>query len=128
MLQLRHPDWTALWPQSGEVVRSIEADRQIRLGYPGGAPTLLPGRLVGLEDSWVTTPLGGAFRVEGGGERWWGEWRMTYPDGKLWHTVTLLELRDGLVWRETTYWAEPFAAPDWRSKWVERLESEPRKE
>ena len=27
---------------------------------------------------------------------------------------------DGRIWRETTYWAEPFEAPDWRSPWVER--------
>jgi hypothetical protein len=33
----------------------------------------------------------------------------------------LLELRDGKIWRETTYWAEPFEAPEWRSKFVDHL-------
>ena len=34
----------------------------------------------------------------------------------------LLELRDGKIWRETTYWAEPFDAPAWRRQWVEPLD------
>ena len=125
LARLRHPDWTARWPQSGELVRGTENDRAIMHNYPGGAPRLLPnGHLVGSEDRWVVSPLGGVYRVAGEGEAWWGEWRMRYPDGRVWHTVTLLQLRDGKVWRETTYWAEPFDAPAWRSQWVERLPSE----
>ena len=31
-----------------------------------------------------------------------------------------MELRDGLVYHETTYWAAPFEAPDWRAPWVSR--------
>jgi hypothetical protein len=33
--------------------------------------------------------------------------------------VDLIELRDGLVHRETMYWAAPFEAPAWRAPWVE---------
>jgi len=43
---------------------------------------------------------------------------MTYPDGRHYLCVQLIELRDDAVWRETVYWAEPFEAPDWRSQWV----------
>ncbi|MEO6350747.1 MAG: hypothetical protein ABIP53_08850 [Candidatus Limnocylindrales bacterium] len=120
--KLRHPEWKAIWPQSGEVVNSTQDDQKIAHGYPGGRPTLVPGRMIGSEDRWVTSPLGGAFRVAGDGESWWGEWRMTYPDGKTWFTITLIELLDGMIWRETTYWAEPFDAPEWRHSFVERLE------
>lgn len=117
---LRHPDWTAEWPQSGEVVRGTKNARAIMENYPGGAPRLVKQRrLVGAEDRWVTSPVGGAFKVAGEGENWWGEWQMLYPDGRLWATVILLELRDGKVWRETQYWAEPFEAPNWRTQWVE---------
>jgi hypothetical protein len=80
--------------------------------------------MVGSEDRWVTSPLGGAYRVSGDGDSWWGEWRMTYPDGRTWFTVQLIELRDGKVWRETTYWAEPFDAPEWRRQFVDRLGSD----
>ena len=47
---------------------------------------------------------------------------MTYPDGRTWFTITLLELRDGKIWHETTYWAEPFDAPEWRRNFVDHLE------
>ena len=120
--KLRHRDWKAVWPQSGEVVNSTADDQKITDGYPGGRPTLVPGRMVGSEDRWVTSPMGGAFRVSGDGDSWWGEWRMTYPDGKTWFTVSLIELLDGAIWRETTYWAEPFDAPEWRRSFVERLQ------
>lgn len=120
--QLRHKDWRAVWPQSGETVRGTANVRKIMENYPGGAPRLLPqgGRLVGSEDRWVVSPLGGVYRTVGEGENWWGEWRMAYPDGRAWWTVIQLELRDGKIYRETEFWAEPFDPPDWRAEWVER--------
>ncbi len=123
MSKLRHADWTAVWPQSGEIVRGSDNDRRIAESYPGGLPKVITGRLVGSEDRWVTSPLGGAYRVSGDGENWWGEWRMIYPDGRAWLTVMLIELRDGKVWRETTYWAEPVDSPEWRQHLVERPEA-----
>jgi hypothetical protein len=30
-------------------------------------------------------------------------------------------LRDGKIWRDTRYYAEPFEAPEWRAQWVERF-------
>jgi hypothetical protein len=91
--------------------------------YPGGAPRLIKQkRLVGSEDHWVTSPVGGAYKIAGNGENWWGEWQMVYPDGRSWATIILIELRDGKIWREVEYWAEPFPAPEWRSRWVERID------
>jgi hypothetical protein len=123
--RLRHRDWTSLYPQSGEVVDSTDDDFAILDAYPGGEPQLeLTGRLVGTEDRWAVSPLGGgAYRVAGDGENWWAEWRMTYPDGRKWFTIILIELRDGLVWRDTVYWAEPFDPPEWRSQWVRNIGS-----
>jgi len=121
LARLRHPQWSAIWPQSGEVVLSTDDDRKITQGYPGGPPQLMEGRIIGSEDRWVTSPLGGAFRVSGDGESWWGEWRMSYPDGREWFTITLIEVREGKIWRETQYWAEPFDAPEWRGEFVERM-------
>ena len=50
-------------------------------------------------------------RVAGTGDAWWGEWRVTYPDGQVYDCVDLIELRDGKVFHETVYWAPPFDAP-----------------
>lgn len=116
---LRHPDWTAFWPQSGEVVRGSTNDRQIAEHYPGGHPRIVQGRIVGSEDRWAVSPLGGVYRVAGEGENWWAEWQQIYPDGRVYFTVTLIELREGKVLRETIYWAEPFDPPAWRAPWVE---------
>ena len=121
LASLRHADWSAVWPQSGETVRGSANNRKVMENYPGGAPKLLPqGRFVGSEDRWVVSPLGGVYRVDGEGENWFGEWKMEYPDGRVWLTIILVELRDGKVYRETQYWAEPFDPPDWRAEWVER--------
>ena len=116
---LRHPDWTVDWPQSGERVHGSESFAEIVRRYPGGSPTTELDRIVGSEDRWVLTPGNTVLKVVGSGDVWWGEWRMTYPDGQAYHVVDLIELRDGLVHRETVYWAPPFEAPEWRRPFVE---------
>ena len=117
---LRHPDWTVYWPQSGESVHGSEAFAEIIANYPGGAPKTEVTRIVGLEDQWVVTAANTAMRLAGSGDYWWSEWRVTYPNGDVYLVVDLFELRDGLIYRETVYWAAPFEAPDWRAPWVER--------
>jgi hypothetical protein len=117
---LRHPDWTVYWPQSGELVHSTRAFAEIIENYPGGAPTIEITRTVGAEDQWVVTAGNTPMRVAGSGDFWWSEWRIEYPNGEAYVVVDLIELRDGLVHRETTYWAAPFDAPAWRAPWVDR--------
>ena len=119
LARLRHPDWTVDWPQSGERVHGSESFAEIVHRYPGGRPTTELDRIVGSEDRWVLTPGNTVLKVVGSGDVWWGEWRMTYPDGHPYHVVDLIELRDGLVRRETVYWAPPFEAPDWRRPFVD---------
>jgi hypothetical protein len=119
MAALRHPDWQAAWPQSGERIIGDENYRRIVDSYPGGYPTSQIQRVVGAEDRWVVTPSNTVQQIVGSGDFWWSEWRMTYPDGRTYLCVELIELRDQQVWRETVYWAEPFSAPDWRARWVE---------
>jgi len=117
---LRHPEWMVFWPQSGERVESSQAFAEIIGSYPGGAPAVEVTRIVGSEDQWYVTPANTAMRVAGSGDFWWSEWRLTYPNGDVYLVVDLFELRDGLIYRETVYWAAPFEAPEWRAPWVER--------
>lgn len=119
LARFRHADWQAHWPQSGERVVGHACWAEMARNYPGGLPTISLDRLVGSEDRWVVTPGNTVARIAGTGDFWWGEWRMTYPDGTVYQCVALLEMRDALVWRETVYWAEPFEAPDWRRAFVE---------
>lgn len=115
---LRHRGWMAFWPQSGELVHGNEAWAEIIANYPGGAPKTEITRIVGAEDQWVVTAGNTVLKVAGSGDFWWSEWRLTYPSGEVYLVVDLMELRDGLVHRETCYWAAPFEAPDWRAPWV----------
>jgi len=117
--RLRHPEWQSIWPQSGERVVGSENWRRMVEAYPGGRPKADSRRVVGAEDRWVVTAGNTVQQIIGSGDFWWSEWRMTYPDGHSYWCVMLMELRDEQIWRETVYWAEPFTAPDWRSRWVE---------
>ena len=120
LADLRHPDWMVSWPQSGERVHGNQAFAEIIANYPGGAPKAEVQRIVGAEDRWVVTAANTGLRVLGSGDFWWSEWRLTYPTGEVYLVVDLMELRDGLVYRETVYWAAPFEAPEWRAPWVDR--------
>ena len=48
------------------------------------------------------------------------EVELTYADGGRYLGVSIIELRDGKVVKETDYYAQPFEAPAWRARWVER--------
>jgi len=117
---LRHPEWTADWPQSGERVPNHEADRKIHENYPGYPEHELQW-MAGEDERWVQSPLL-PMRVSGGGDLWVGEAILRYANGPQ-HTVAVLELREGLVWRETMYWAEPFEPPAERAHLVEAIPS-----
>ena len=52
---------------------------------------------------------------------WVVEEVVDYGGGREDDVVLILELRDGKVFRETRYYAEPFAAPEWRAEWFERM-------
>jgi SnoaL-like domain len=120
LARLRHPDWGVHWPQSGELVQGHRAFEEIIRNYPGGTPKTEVTRIIGAEDRWVVTPGNTVMKVAGSGDFWWAEWRVTYPNDEVYLAVSLMELRNGLVFHETTYWAAPFDAPAWRAPWVER--------
>ena len=120
MAELRHPNWSVGWPQSGEQVHTHQAFAEILRHYPGGTPRTELTRIVGTEDRWIVTPSNTVMRVVGSGDFWWCEWETTYPDGNTYLCVDLLQLSDGLILHEIVYWAPPFAAPDWRAPWVEQ--------
>lgn|SRR5512143_1172977 len=122
LTELRHPDWTAEWPQSGERIRGDAAARAIDAAYPGGRPSVRPERVIGSEDRWVMTPTYSVQRIIGNGDHWWADGHITYPDGSTWNLAILLELREGRIYRETEYFAEPFEAPAWRAPIVERMD------
>jgi len=61
-------------------------------------------------------------RIVGRGELWVTEFILTY-DAKPSYTVSIMEFKGDKVARETQYFADPFVAPAFRAKWVERMET-----
>ena len=59
-------------------------------------------------------------RVLGGGVLWITEFVLTY-DGQPSYTVSIMELKDGKVVRETQYFGDPFEPGPSRAQWVERI-------
>jgi ketosteroid isomerase-like protein len=58
-------------------------------------------------------------RIVGSGDLWVSEFVLSY-DGAPSHTVSIMEFRDGLVARETQYFADPFDPAPSRAALVER--------
>ena len=103
MDQLFHEDAVMDWPQSGEQVVGGDNRRGVYGAFPQ-LPTITPRRLVSAGDLLVA------------------EASLDYG-GPVYQTVFIFELRDGKIARETAYWTEPFAAPEWRAQWVTRVEA-----
>jgi hypothetical protein len=61
-------------------------------------------------------------RIVGSGELWVTEFILTY-DAKPSYTVSIMEFKGDKVARETQYFADPFVAPAFRAKWVERMDA-----
>ena len=101
---IRHEDYVMEMPQSGECIRGREKMREFQEAYPT-PPSIQLRRVLVRDGLWV---------VEGVND---------YGDGQVFEVVLIIELRDGKMWRDRRYYAEPFEAPEWRVQWVERMES-----
>jgi hypothetical protein len=120
--ELRHADYVSEWPQSGERVRGTANAHAMAANYPGGLPPTKNMLVKGGEDRWVTTPVGTLLRITGTGDVYTALFTAVYPgDPRPWHSVAIVELRDGKVLNETVVFGAPFDAPAWRAQWVERM-------
>jgi hypothetical protein len=124
---LIHDDYVGEYPQSGERIRGRASRRAIIENYPGRIEAgMNPSidRIIGMGDKFIAAPAPSwnIIHLAGSGDDFQLTGTIRYPDGKDWHFVTLLTLRGGKIWREATYFGEPFDAPSWRSQWVERIE------
>ena len=114
---LRHPDWVADWPQTGERIPGHEQDVAIHSNFPGYPDHELVA-VTGEKENWALTPMFLPLRVSGEGPLWIAEAKLRYPDAGTWFAVAVIEVRDELIRRETVYYCEPFDPPEWRARWV----------
>jgi len=118
---LLHPEFRALYPQSGERFDSAGALAEAR-GYPGGLPRSRPIETGGGGEDWIMTPLGVPVRVSGAADTWFAEALLEYASGVRMFSVIVLTFRAGLVWRERRYFCPPFEPAAWRADLVERYD------
>jgi ketosteroid isomerase-like protein len=86
------------FPQSGERFEGVENFRDWRSNYP--ANTRFEFR-----------------EVRGDGDVWVAELTVRYDEGPRNYGVSVLEIRDGKIARESIYVTEGFDAPEWRARW-----------
>jgi hypothetical protein len=101
--ELRHEDYVMEMPQSGERIRGRQKMREFQEAYPN-PPSMQLRRVLVRDELWVAELISD-----------YGE--------QVYDVALIIELRDGKMWRDTRYYAEPFEAPEWRAQWVERMES-----
>ena len=89
------------YPQSGERFRGRATITAQRGGHPA--------------DRHFTV-----LRITGNGDVWVSECMISY-DGVPSHSVSIMELSDGLVAHETQYFADPFDPPQWRAALAEPM-------
>jgi len=90
------------YPQSGERIVGRKNLQALRSHHPGKPSGFKVRRMLGSGELWVT------------------EYIIHYASGPA-YTVSIMEFRDGKVVHETQYFADPFAAPVWRSQWVQKI-------
>jgi len=121
--ELAHPDIVVRYPQSGEVVKGPDNV----LAMVAAIPFDIPDSTIALSDSTretvsVIAPGGFAMpsiTVTGAGDTFFVEGVADYGASGVFHTVMLIKVRDGKVAEETSYFAEPFERPDWRTPFAE---------
>ena len=86
------------FPQSGERFEGVENLRAWRSDYPASTSVEF-GEIRGREDVWVA------------------EVAISYDGGEPMLGVSILELRDEKIARETIYVTERWQAPEWRARW-----------
>jgi len=119
---LVHDDIEDFYPQSGERVVGKANLRAIRENYPGADETNIGGEftaMVGSDESWVMGPSFNITHITGSGDSFAIAGTISYPDGTTWHVAQFIRVKDGKIWRLTSYFAPPFEPPAWRAQWVE---------
>jgi predicted SnoaL-like aldol condensation-catalyzing enzyme len=99
--ELLHDDYICDWPQSNERTRGRANFVALNANYPG---------------RWAAEVK----RVIVQGDQVASEVALTWEE-QIVVVVSFYEIRGGKIYREIDYWPEPYAAPDWRAQWIERM-------
>lgn len=101
--KLLHDDYILEWPQSGEQILGRDNFAAINTNYPAeGKWRFTINQIMG-EGNLVVTDV-------------------TATDGKtIGRAITFSTIRDRKIWKQVEFWPDPFEAPAWRARWIERM-------
>ena len=119
MRQALERHWQASDANDFEAEHDIYRDDAV-LDYPQSGERIRGRR--NIQESRFVQPSKKRFtvrRITGSGDLWVSEFTLSY-DGKPSYVVSIMELQDGLVARETQYFADGFAPAPSRAHLVER--------
>jgi hypothetical protein len=100
--QIYREDAVLEYPQSGERIRGRSNIQASRFAQPS-EKRFTVSRILGAADLWIT------------------EFVVTY-DGRPSYAVSIMELKDGKVARETQYFSDAFEPGPSRAQWVEPMQ------
>lgn len=119
--EVMHPDITVTYPQSGEIIQGRDNYLAMLANYPGLPETEVKEVRGEGDQVQVVTPAPFALptvTVIGSGDTFVVEGVSEYPDGAVYHHVSILKLKDGKVVEDTSYFGAPFDPPEWRSPYL----------
>ena len=100
---LLHDEFTLEWQQSGELIRGRENFAKINTAYPANGQWHFNINAIVAEGNLVVTDV-------------------SVTDGIVKdRVITFSTIRDEKIWKQVEFWPEPFAAPEWRAQWVEKI-------
>jgi hypothetical protein len=117
-------DVVVTYPQSGEVLRGradyMSTIRNYPVNLPSGEEELarldISEKAISMPSaSWIGMST---IAVMSEGSVAVGQSVLSYPNGDTYKVCSIFHLAKGLITSETTYFAAPFDAPEWRSEWV----------
>jgi ketosteroid isomerase-like protein len=101
--QLLHDDFVLEWVQSGERIRGRENFAKLNTAYPTQGTWHFTIHSIVADGDEVVTDV-------------------SVTDGTLHdRVITFSTICDGKIWKQVEFWPEPFAAPEWRAEWVEKI-------
>lgn len=114
-----HDDAVLEYPQSGEIFRGVENIKGQFANYPGlQAGTSKLNEIIG-GTTYALTASYTLIAIKGSGDQGTAVIRVQYPDGSWWWVLNLYELDGTRIRRARAYFAQDFAAPDWRAPYRE---------
>lgn len=121
--ELLHSDVVVTYPQSGEVIVGRDNYMQTIRNYPLELPSGADEATFDMSEKAISMPSAAWFGMSSAtviseGDIGVGQVELTYPSGERYLVCSLFKFKQGLIAAETTYFASPFEAPEWRSEWV----------